>query len=249
MIDFHTHILPGIDDGAETLDISLKLIKSLKDQGVNTIVLTPHFYFSNISEEGFFVYRKKALKELEDAAKEYNINFIPACEVYLSKISLANNLHKFVIKNTRYIMIELPHRIVLSQVIFDLIYGVINYLGLNPIIAHAERYPSVLKKPEIISELINMGCLIQINTSSLFNKKLKRIAYKMLDMGQVHCIGTDCHNENRPPVYQEAKLAIENRYGKDYFKKLQNNMKMILENKELSVGEAKPIKKLFNFYI
>lgn len=249
MIDFHTHILAGIDDGAETIQHSVEMVKSLKSQGVNTILLTPHFYFSNISEDGFFAYRKKSLSELEEAVKDLNVNLIPACEVYLSKISLANNLNKFIIKGTKYILLELPHRTLLSNKIFDSISMIIDYLGLIPIIAHAERYPAVHSNPEIISELINMGCLIQLNTSSLFNKKFSRLAYKMLDLNQVHCIGTDCHNDKRPPVYTEAKNAIENRYGAEYFENLQKNMKAVLKNKELKKEEAKPIKKLFGFYV
>lgn len=249
MIDFHTHILHGLDDGAETLAESVKLITSLKKQGVNTILLTPHFYYSNISEDGFISYRNKALEELNVAVKELNVNLIPACELYLSKVDLTNNINKLNIKGTNYILIELPHRTVLSKHIFDKISGIIDYMGLTPIIAHTERYPAVLNEPEIVSELINMGCLIQINTSSLFKKNLHRLTFKMLELNQVHCIGTDCHNDSRPPIYSKAKYEIEKRFGVKYFNNLQNNMKRILQNKEIKTNYVKPIKKLFTIYI
>lgn len=249
MIDFHTHILYDIDDGAENIAQSLKLINSLKSQGVNKIVLTPHFYFKNVSEDGFFIHRKKIADELKLATADLNIKLYTACEVYISKSNLTNNLHKFAISGTKYIMIELPHRTALSDNIYDLLTNIIDYAGLIPIIAHAERYPAVLSEPEIISELIDLGCLIQMNTSSLFNKSFQRLSRKMLELGQVHCIGTDCHNDSRPPIYTKAKQEIEKEFGQDCFKLLQKNMHDILDNKVIKVKSAKPIKKIFSFYV
>lgn len=248
MIDFHTHVLSGLDDGAETFKQSVQMVKDLKNQGINTIVLTPHYYFSDLSEESFFEYREKILRELKNEVKDLNVNFVPACEVYLTKTDSTSNLNSFAIKGTRYIMLELPHRTEFNGHIFDMISDVIDYKGLFPIIAHAERYPAVLSRPEIVNQLINMGCLIQLNTSSLFNNKLRRLAYKMLEYNQVHCLGSDCHAQ-RPSRYQEAKQQIEKMFGRDYFNKLQSNMRTILCNGEIRVMQTKPIRKFFWFYI
>lgn len=249
MVDFHTHILYGLDDGANNIGESLELINSLKNQGVKKIVLTPHFYFNNISKDGFFILRKKVLDNLESALNDKDIKLIPACEVYLSKTNLTDNLNKFNIHGTKYLMLELPHRTVLTKNIFDRINSIIDYTGLIPVIAHAERYASVLSNPEIVSQLILMGCLIQINTTSLFSKRLSKLTVKMLKMGQAHCLGTDCHNAKRPPVYQQAKEFIEKNISKEIFDRLQQNMNDILDNKIITVGKVKPIKKLFGFYI
>jgi protein-tyrosine phosphatase len=247
MTDFHTHILNGIDDGCETLKQSVEMVKTLKKQGINKIILTPHFYPQNILDDGFLACRKKAFIQLEENVKDLNVRLIPACEVYISKIGLTGNLNKFVIKGTNYILIELPFRTVFSKHLFDTVSGIIDYFGLYPVIAHAERYPAVLNKPEIISKLINMGCLIQLNASSLFSKKTRRLAYKMLEAGQVHCIGSDCHAA-RPSMYDKAKDEIEKCFGKEYFDKLQQNMNDIIENKLIEVKKAKPIKRVLGFY-
>jgi protein-tyrosine phosphatase len=248
MIDFHTHILNGIDDGCETLDQSIKMVKTLKNQGIDKIILTPHFYPQNILDDGFLAYRKKTFMQLEKAVKDLNVKLIPACEVYISKLGLTANFNKFVIKGTSYILIELPFRTAFSKNLFNIVSGIGDYFGLYPVIAHPERYPAVLNKPAIISKLINMGCLIQLNASSLFNKQTRRLAYKMLEANQVHCIGSDCHAK-RPSMYDKAKDEIEKYFGKEYFNKLQENMNNIIENKLIEVKTAKPIKKLFGFYI
>lgn len=250
MIDFHTHILFGLDDGANNVDESLELIKSLKEQGVDKIVLTPHYYFNNMPEEGFFILRERNLKTLKEAVQSRGIDvkLYPACEVYLSKTGLTENIAKYNIRGTRYIMLELPHRTSFNKGIFDKITNIMNYTGLVPVIAHAERYPAVLSKPELISQLILMGCLIQINTTSLFSGRLKRLAFKMLKMGQVHCLGTDCHNVGRPPIYREAAELIKKTFGEECFGRLQQNMEDILSDKTITVDKVKPIKKIFGFY-
>lgn len=238
-----------MDDGAENLKVSTDLINSLKAQGVTDIVLTPHFYFNNVEIDNFLQQRKNTLAELSAAAGS-GVNLIPACEVYFSKAKLTDNLNKFTVKGTKYILLELPFRVAYSKNFINSIGNFINYSGLTPIIAHAERYPALQSDPEFISEFITLGCLIQMNTSSLLNNSAKRLAVKMLEKGQVHVIGTDCHNMNdRCPRYEEARLEIEKKIGREGFDIIQDNMKKILENKNIQVSKTKPIKKLFNFYI
>lgn len=247
MIDFHTHILYGLDDGAENLGQSLLLIDSLAKQGVDTIVASPHFYFNNLSEDDFFAAREEALKKIREARPDVNI--IPACELYISKSFPYTDFAKFQIADTGYILVELPHRVSLSRHIFDILLNIINVHGLTPIIAHCERYPAVLSKPEIIYDLIEIGCLIQVNTSSLFSGALRGLALKMFTSDEVHAIGTDCHNEMRMPIYSDAVNLLTERYGEERFHRIHNKMNLILQGKSIDVAKPKKIKRLFKFYL
>lgn len=251
MIDFHTHVLFGLDDGAANLSDSLAMLKSLKEQGVDKIVLTPHYYFDNLTEEEFFTLRDKNLKTLESALGEIDVKLYPACEVYLSKTAFSENVGKYNIKGTRYILLELPYRTKFNQGVYDKINNIMNYTGFVPVIAHVERYPAVLSKPGIIGSLIQMGCLIQLNTTSLFSKKLKKLAFKMLATGQVHCLGSDCHDchgMEHPLVYREAAELIKKMFGQQCLDRLQQNMEDILNDKTVTIDKVKPIIKRLGFY-
>ena len=249
MIDFHTHILHNMDDGAENIKISVSLVNSLIKQGVNRIVLTPHFYFYNIATDNFLLQREKNIKELEDLFKGQDIKFIPSCEVHISRNRLTQNLNKFAISGTNYILIELANNKIFSKKFIDNIADIKKYTGLTPIIAHAERYYATRHFPQYISTFINKGCLIQLNADSLFNERTKRLAYCMLKYNQVHILGTDCHNlTKRPPLYEKAVQEIKNTFGEDYFLKLQQNMIDVLENKNLTITKTKPIKRFLKKY-
>ncbi len=247
MIDFHAHILYGLDDGAENLEQSLMLIDSLKKQGVDAIVAAPHFYFNNITEDGFFAFREQALAKVRKA--EPDVKIVPACEVYISKSFPYTDFQRFQIGNTGYILVELPHHTSLSKHIYDILLNIINVHGLTPIVAHCERYPAVLSKPGIVAELIDIGCLIQINTSSLFSGALKNLALKMIACDQVHALGTDCHNDRRMPIYQDAVNLIRERFGEEKVERLQRNMELLLEGRRIEVAKPKKIKKFFKFYL
>ena len=118
-----------------------------------------------------------------------------------------------------------------------------------PVIAHVERYDEARKKPALLSALVDMGCLLQVNTQAFLKKEDSAMAFALLEHGLVHCLGTDTHNmQERPPEYTAAKEAIEEAGLYDRFEKIQENMLALLEDKPITVEKAKPVKKFLGLY-
>ncbi len=223
MVDIHTHILPGIDDGATDKDISLSLLKILEDDGVSDVVLTPHFYSDSENIEQFIQRRNQAYSELKSVYKG-NINLHLGAEVYLSRyIANYDDLTELCIDKTKYILVECPFSMEFSSDIYEIIENFIYNHRLTPIIAHIERYPFINldKNVSLVESLRSIGCLIQVNADSLLLKKSKKLVLKFIENNLVDFIGTDTHNlTNRPPNYIRAMEVITKSLGAQYAKNI-----------------------------
>ena len=113
-----------------------------------------------------------------------------------------------------------------------------------------ERYREARKNPSIITDLVNMGCLLQVNTGTFLRKEDKKFAFALLKHGLVHCLGTDAHDvENRAPDYVEAKKVLEEKGFAADFERIQENMRLILDNERVNIPEHRPLKKVLGFYV
>lgn len=224
-IDCHSHILPGIDDGAQDLFESICMLQSLQSQGVNTVWLTPHFYPYKESIDSFLDKRGRSYTTLKPYGDELGVNLIPASETYLSDC-LFNipNISELCVDGQKYLLTELPHLSEYSY-IFARINRLIATYSVIPILAHVERYKKLFRNIACLDELIDMGCLIQTNLSALENGIFHRkrlIQY--IDGNVVHIIGTDCHNmKSRPPKYLNGISVIEKKLGADAVGQLMEN--------------------------
>lgn len=225
MIDFHTHILPGIDDGARDIDEGIKLADSLYDQGVAVAVCTPHFYPYRMSIDDFANIRDMAMNSM----KNVKIKLIPASETYVHEYLFNyNNIDTLTIGNTNYLLLELPFGKKWSSNIFENIERIMNHYNIIPIIAHIEIYPAAKKKD--IIKLKELGCVMQLNTSSLLNRKLKRKAIRLIKAGFIDVLGSDCHNlKERSPQIKVALKLIKKKLGSNYIDNLIKKSEMIIE--------------------
>ncbi len=221
-IDCHTHILPGMDDGSQSLQESILMLKSLLSQGVHTVWLTPHFYPYKETIESFLSRREKACAILKPDADELGIEVLPASETFLSDcIFNAPSISKLCIGG-KYLLTELPFSSSFSQQTLDRISRLAATYSVIPILAHVERYPKLIKDVAMLDEFIDMGCLAQINLSSLEDGIIKRKQLlQYIETNLVHLAGTDCHNmENRSPKYSSGISIIEKRLGYEYVDKV-----------------------------
>ena len=208
-IDFHTHILPNVDDGARSITQSLLTLKEEQEQGVETVVLTPHYFPDKDNLEEFLNRVNKSYYELkEEVLKEkIDINIILGAEVRISMELLEMDLAPLCIGETNYILIEfsLGHYHSWTKYVLS---G-IGSRGYIPIIAHAERY---LHLPDDeIEEFIKLGAIIQVNIGSLFeDKQTKKIIKKLIRNNQIHIWGTDTHaNDSRPVNIKKGLEYLE----------------------------------------
>lgn len=212
--DFHTHILPGIDDGAETVDESVEMLRQLHRQGVRRVILTPHFYPQAHTLEDFLTQRKKscdALFSRSDLPKDMEI--IVAAEVYLHEAILnysTEEIRRLCIPDSDLILVEFPYNVSLSASVLQRVYAMMYNHNCTPVLAHIDRYLKRLNKKQL-DELLEEGCKLQINLGHLDKLSLMQRwqLARLIRDGNVDCCGTDCHNlSTRPPLYTEPARRI-----------------------------------------
>ena len=212
MIDIHTHILYGVDDGSPNSETSKFLIDEEIKNGVKKIILTPH----QNEECKRTIELIERFESFKNEFKDYNIDFYLGSEIYYYS-NMIDDLKRnelLTINNTKYVLVEFSTDIEtdISSIIYDLKIN-----GYLPIVAHIERYPYLSLKD--YDEIKKNGALIQVNSKSferkIYNKRLKYLMKKNL----VDFISSDCHNENRDIDFSEVKKLISKKY-KDQFDKL-----------------------------
>ncbi len=232
MVDFHTHILSGIDDGSSDIETSVKMLETLYAHGVDRVVLTPHFYMTRDNIEDFLKHRREAVDALSLAVQ--NRNDIPkaalGAEVLLfPELCRMDGVERLCIEGTNYMLVEMPFS-EWSRVTYDALVN-LRANGILPIIAHVERYMKIQKDRSMIFQLLDLGCLIQTNGSFFTSFSTKRKAKKMLLGDVIHCLGSDCHDliKRKPNVY-EAYSEIERKVGSEYIDNLKYIADTVLEN-------------------
>ena len=215
--DFHSHILPQMDDGSKSVEESVALLALQAAQGVAHVVLTPHFYPQNESPQDFLSRRDVAEQLLMDAIKDRE--GIPrltlGAEVaYYLGMSQSEELPLLAIRGTDCILIEMPPAPWPKSVWREL-QAIREEHGLTPIIAHVDRYIRPLRTYGIPRRLAELGMLVQANANFFIRRETERMALRMLKAGQIHLIGSDCHNlEMRRPNLREATEKIQRKLGR-----------------------------------
>lgn len=249
MIDFHTHFLPNIDDGANDLEESLDMLRFSKASGIDTVVSTSHCYAFHGSEsiENFLEKRKSAYSLVCDAVKgEPNAypKIVLGSEVHLvPKLSTFPELPLLCIENTDYILIEMPFSEWKDED-FEEIYRISN-LGLKPIIAHIDRYFDISEK---FSDLFSLNLLYQANAESFISHSKRRKLLDLFGKDSLHILGSDMHNmTSRPPCFNKAYSLIQKNFGKAYTDYLDLSSQKILANENVPIPKLpklNPIKKM-----
>ncbi len=250
MIDIHTHVLPQIDDGAKDVDVAAAMLKEELSQGVRTVLLTSHYYGKRHSPARFLEKRTESFERLKPYIPE-GIEVRLGAEVHFTGVNMPqfDALCKLAIEGTKYILIELPFRKVWSTRLMERLEDFIGETGYTPIIAHVERYMDVLKNPSLVTEFVKMGCLIQVNADSFWDKHTRGFTRALLKKGLVHCIGTDAHNlEERAPTMAKAKETLEKAGFSAAWDRSQEIMQNVLEGGQVWVETDKRVKKLFGLY-
>ena len=213
MIDFHSHILPKMDDGSQSTQESLEMLQALSEQGITRVVATPHFYANDESVSAFLERRKSSYDRLISCVTPDMPEIINGAEVrYYGGISHLENLEALCVKCSRLILLEMPENRWTEYAIRE-ISDISSERNLVPVLAHIERYIAY-QNSETLYRLLESGVLMQINASFLNGFFSRRKALNMLKRNQIHFIGSDCHNmSDRPPEIQKAVKIIRKKLG------------------------------------
>lgn len=231
LIETHCHLLPEIDDGASSLEMSLEMVERLKGQGAEKIIVTPHYYSDSISLADFVKKRNAAYERLCRALPSDSPEIIPAAEVYISKYLFGNDdLSEICAGSTKYAFIEHPFSEDFSDRALERLSSLIIDYGITPVLVHIERYRSLMDDTDTLDELIDLGCLTQVNISSFADahRSIRKKLFKYLESGRISFIGSDCHNTStRPPDYQGGAKEIVKKLGEEKLAELTENANRI----------------------
>jgi protein-tyrosine phosphatase len=217
MIDIHSHILPGIDDGARSLADSLELCRIAAEDGVKTIVCTPHIDFRYVNSRATIEEPFVSLQR-EVSAAGIDIDLIKGAEVHMAPDILLKVKEKELVTYNdagRYLLLEFPFQPVITGA-EDLVYR-LRLAGVTPIIAHPERIGYFMDDPDRLHQLVRLGALGQVTGGSLmgqFGDKSQRVAFAMVERHLVHIVASDSHDASyRRPVLAEVASEMARRFG------------------------------------
>jgi len=214
-IDFHSHILPGIDDGSKSVEQSITMLKMAAEQGIDHVVATPHFYARHDTPERFLARRADAEQRLrEEMARHTRLPQISmGAEVYFFRgISDCDKLSNLTFGQKNYILIEMAASPWTEAMLAEV--GQIYYKqGITPVIAHVDRYIRPLRSFGIPEKLSQLPVLVQANAEFFLRPYTTAMALRMLRRQQIHLLGSDCHDLlHRPPnlgmAYDKIKKCL-----------------------------------------
>ena len=232
VVDFHSHILPGIDDGSESVEQSIQMLQAMADQGIEQVFATPHFYAKHDKPEKFLRNREEAERLLRaEMAKYPNMpKLYVGCEVYyFNGISDSDILQELTLDNTKYILIEMPMP-PWNERIYRELENIWVKQDLIPVVAHIDRYIAPWRTHRIPECLAKLPVKIQANAEFFLEKSTRSMAFRMLRQHRIHLLGSDCHDmTDRAPKLGEAVKAIENKLGSDAISFIRSEERRILK--------------------
>lgn len=210
LTEHHCHILPQIDDGSKSVDMSLKMIEMMKAQSVEKIIATPHFYAhrENNNVNAYLEKRQAAYDKLVQADKN-NSSILLGAEIAVEHgISKLSDIDKLRIADTNYILLELPYAGFQHWYLEEIAYISCEY-GLTPIIAHIHRYLDYYSKTEY-EEVMKLDAIFQINNEAFSNFREKKFVKAFIKEGYPYVFGSDAHNlTDRKPNWDMLKKKVK----------------------------------------
>jgi protein-tyrosine phosphatase len=233
MIDVHCHILPGVDDGAQDLSDSIKMARKAVEQGIDTIVATPHHLNSHYENPKRQIIAR--VEELNHALvqEKIELKILPGQEtrIYGEMVGGYEIGDILAMNHSQYVLVEFSSSHVpryTEKLFYDL-----QMKGLIPVIVHPERNQEIIERPEILYQLVEKGALTQITAASIigdFGKKISRFSQQLIEANLTHFIASDAHNTGKRTFkLREAFDFIEGKYGNEMVYLFQENAELLVE--------------------
>lgn len=248
MIDIHTHLLPGIDDGSESLDVSLQMARDAVADGVTHALMTPHHMNGSYVNHASDVIKLTADFQTELNNANIPLTVFPSQEVRING-GLLSALDDGDILTTdeqgTYILIEFPSDDV-PAFTMDMLFQ-IQQRGLVPIIVHPERNTRLMKEPQLLYDMVSRGAYAQVTASSYvgtFGKAVTAFSEDIIANGLAHLFASDAHHiPGRKYKMTAAFDKLKAAYGSDSAKQFDDNAKAVVNGERLSRQHQTPIKK------
>jgi protein-tyrosine phosphatase len=254
MIDIHCHILPGVDDGAQSLSDSITMAERAAELGIHTIVATPHHKNGRYENTQQSIIDR--VKELNEAIRteKIDIEIIPGQEVRIHGEMLQGYEvgEILTVNHSPYVLVEFPSNHVpryTEKLFYDL-----QMKGLVPVVVHPERNQEIIERSDILYTLVKKGALTQVTAGSVcgdFGKKVKNFSLQLIEANLTHFIASDAHNiTSRGFKMSDAFRVIEKKYGMDMVYMFEENAALLIGGKHVYKEDPEHIKrkKLFKLF-
>lgn len=235
MIDFHTHILPAIDDGSRSIEQTKELLRQAQEQGIHHILATPHFYADRDSAGRFLKKREESFAEVKKLSEKED--WIPeirtAAEVYyFPGIGKADVLPRLCMEGSRLLLLELPFAQWTSGIYRD-VEDIIDKQKLTVMLAHVERYYEFQKDKRTWRDMFELPVYAQINAGSFLRHSKRSFALKFIKAGHQVLLGSDCHNpEIRPSNLKAGREVISKKLGDGVLEEIDARGRLLWEHAE-----------------
>ncbi|NLR32865.1 tyrosine-protein phosphatase [Levilactobacillus tujiorum] len=246
LIDLHCHILPGVDDGSKDLGMSLTMVRVAVKQGISHILVTPHHMDGRyLNHKQDVIARTTTLQSAIDDA-EIPLTVFPGQEVHLTgdllKAVAADDI-LFMDEGNRYLLLELPHSGIpeyTENVIFEL-----KLRNITPVIAHPERNHDIQRNPARLYDLVKMGCLTQLTSSSylgVFGGDVERLTEKIIRSNLGFVLASDAHNfAGRRFLMAAAFDKLARQFGENMARQFNENAKAMINGENVAMPELREI--------
>lgn len=213
MVDIHTHILPGIDDGAVNEEMTLNMLRMAEKDGTRTMIATPHYYYPHYIATQEEV--EKKVERVNQLSRDHGlkVEVLPGREIMLDNYTLQDIKQGLMgsLDNTQYLLVELSmHE--WKPYYLDVMYE-LQLMGYILIIAHPERYSYIQEDITMLNPLIKEGAIFQLNAGSitgLNGKRVQKVAQELIRQGIIQLIGSDTHSDRlRNPILQKGLAEVE----------------------------------------
>lgn len=219
MIDIHSHILPGVDDGSKDLQMSCGMLCAMQQQGVQTVAATPHFYALQDNPQTFLQRRGQAFAQLPQNGDMPRV-ILGAEVAYFDGMAGTDQLVQMQLGDSKLLLVEMPFGAWTPRMIREICQMEMQQ-GLRPVLAHIDRYRGRDQWSKYAQELLEQGVLFQCNAQAFIDISSRRWALSQLKHGYIHFLGSDSHNlTGRAPNMAQAAQIITKKLGNGILEEL-----------------------------
>lgn len=217
IIDFHSHILPAIDDGSRNIETTCSMLDMAAGQGVDCMIATPHFYASRDRIESFLERRREAFETVCENLPRGAPRILSGAEVaYFPGLSRADKLGLLTIGDTGVLLLEMPF-VSWEKSCVDEVRYILESRKYQVVLAHLERYMNISENRKYLRELLELPVKVQINAESLTDWKKRGKLVRMFRDGRADFLGSDCHGaHHRPPNLSIGREVLRKKLGQEF---------------------------------
>ena len=219
-IDLHSHILPQLDDGSDSVEMSLAMLYQMAEQGVDVVCATSHYYAKYNSIPAFCERRAEALERLSSVLTAELPRVLPAAEVAYFPHMEEQDLTPLCIQGTRTLMLEMPFAD-WTGLQLETVEALVLDCRYDVVLVHPERFCFSKSNKHKLEKLAELPIGLQVNAGSLLRWGTRRLALDILQMAHMPLLGSDCHNlTSRPPNLKEGRKVVMQKLGEVFLKKI-----------------------------